>query len=105
MELIWRVDHYELALTVEIPPDPPHRPTGQSVSVDLGEINIAAAVTTSGDGLVINGRYLRSIKRLRNKRHAELTSKRDRCIEGSRRWKQPQAAQARTSVMFYVPAT
>ncbi len=101
VELLWRANHYELALTVEEPRDEAVRAAGAIAGVDLGEINIAAAVTRDGQGLVVNGRYLRSIKRLRNKRHAELTSKRDRCIEGSRRWKRLQAAKSRTSATFY----
>ncbi len=101
MELLWRADHYELALTVEIPNELGERTPGPAVGVDLGEINIAAAVTNDGQGLVINGRYLRSIKRLRNKRHAELTSTRDGCVEGSRRWKRLNAAKARASATFY----
>lgn len=101
VELLWRADHYELALTIAYPGEQIERLAGQVVGVDLGEINIAAAVTQDGQGLVINGRYLRSIKRLRNKRHAELTSKRDHCTEGSRRWKRLQAAKARTSATFY----
>ncbi|MDP9314114.1 MAG: transposase [Chloroflexota bacterium] len=101
VELVWRADHYELALTVEVPNEQVERLPGPTVGVDLGEINIAAAVTSAGQGLVINGRYLRSIKQLRNKRHAELTSKRDRCVSGSRRWKRLNAAKARASAMFY----
>ncbi|MDP9311554.1 MAG: transposase [Chloroflexota bacterium] len=101
VELLWRADHYELALTVEIPNELGERTPGPTVGVDLGEINIAAAVTNSGQGLVINGRYLRSIKRLRNKCHAELTRKRAWCVEGSRRWTRLNAAKARASATFY----
>ncbi len=101
VELLWRSDHYELALTVEYAADTVVRQPGLTAGIDLGEINIAAAVTNAGGGLVINGRYLRSIKRLRNKRHAALTGKRDRCTEGSRRWKKLQAAKARASAQFY----
>ncbi len=101
VELLWRADHYEVAITVEHPAAAVSRPAGPVAGVDLGEINIAAAVTSAGAGLVINGRYLRSIKRLRNKRHAELTSKRDHCREGSRRWKRLTAAKARASATFY----
>ncbi len=101
VELVWRADHYELALTVEMPAEPVVSGAEQVAGVDLGEINIATAVTREGNGFVINGRYLRSIKRLRNKRHAELTGKRDRCKEGSRRWKGLQAAKSRASATFY----
>ncbi len=100
VELLWRADHYEVALTVEEPAETPLRQSGLVVGVDLGEINIAAAVTSAGQGLVLNGRYLRSLKRLRNKRHAALTSKLDRCTKGSRRWKKLQAAKAHASATF-----
>ncbi len=40
---------------------PPLLENGKTVGVDLGEINIAAAVTEEGEGLVISGWYLRSI--------------------------------------------
>jgi putative transposase len=64
-------------------PDPIQ--TGKTVGVDLGEINIAAAVTEDGDGIVISGRDLRSINRLRNKRLAAHQSRIDRCKDGSKR--------------------
>jgi len=53
--------------------------------VDLGEINIAAAVTEEGEGVVISGRHLRSIHRLRNKRLVAYQSRIDRCKDGSKR--------------------
>ncbi len=101
VELLWRADHYKLALTVEESAGPAARTRGQVVGIDLGEIHRAAAVTANGYGLVITGRYVRAIKRLRNERHAALTSKRDRCTAGSRRWKTLQAAKARASAAFY----
>lgn len=101
VELLWRANHYELALTIEHDAEAPKREMGQVAGVDLGEINIAAAITPDGNALVINGRYLRSIKQLRNKRHAVLTSKRDRCKEGSRRWKKLQAAKAKASAQCH----
>ena len=100
-ELLWRADQYAVALTVATSNDQAQRIPGPVAGVDLGEINIAAAVTQDGQGLVLNGRYLRSIKRLRNKRHAALTSKRDCCTAGSRRWKRLQAAKARASAALY----
>ena len=49
--LLWRADHYQLALTIEQPPDPPLRAVGQTAGVDLGEINPAAVVTETGQAL------------------------------------------------------
>jgi len=85
-ELTWRADHYELCITIDTGIlIPPLLESGKVVGVDLGEINIAAAVTEKGEGLVISGRYLRSINRLRNKRLAAYQSLIDRCKEGSKR--------------------
>jgi len=103
--LLWRADHFELAITIEGPPDPPARTAddadGRTAGVDLGEINIAAVVTDQGDALILNGRYLRSVKRLRNKRHSTLTAKLARCRTGSRRWKRLKRRKAQASAQFY----
>ena len=40
--------------------------------VDLGEIHIAAVCTRAGDALLLSGRALRSVKRLRNQRLCRL---------------------------------
>ncbi len=99
--LIWRADHFEIAITIEGPPDPAPRTDGLTAGVDLGEINIAAVVTEQGDALVLNGRYLRSLKRLRNKRHSTLAAKLARCRKGSRRWKRLTRRKAQASAQFY----
>lgn len=85
-ELTWRADHYELCITIDTGIlIPPMLERSKVVGVDLGEINIAAAVTEEGEGLVISGRYLRSINRLRNKRLSAYQSLIDRCKDGSKR--------------------
>ena len=85
-ELTWRADHYELCITIDTGVlIQPKQENGKTVGVDLGEINIAAAVTEEGKGVVISGRYLRSINRLRNKRLAAYQSMIDRCKDGSKR--------------------
>jgi len=99
--LTWRADHYELCLTVEGPPDPPARANGGIAGVDLGEVNIAAVVTEQGDALVLNGRYLRSVKRLRNKRHSTLSAKLARCTKGSHRYTRLKRRKAQASARFY----
>jgi putative transposase len=98
--LLWRADHFQIAITLEGPPDPPILTDGISAGVDLGEINIAALVTEQGDTLILNGRYLRSVKRLRNKRHSTLMAKLARCRKGSRRWKRLKRRKAQTSAKF-----
>jgi putative transposase len=85
-ELTWRADHYALCITIDTGIlIPPQLESGNAVGVDPGEINIAAAVTEEGEGLVISGRYLRSIHRLRNTRLSADQSLIDRCKEGSKR--------------------
>jgi putative transposase len=99
--LLWRADHYELALTIEQPPASPLRSVGQIAGVDLGEINPAAVVTETGQALIINGRLLRHHKQLRNKRHGAYQAILARCHKGSRRWKRLKRQHARTSTKFY----
>jgi putative transposase len=100
-ELLWRADHYQLALTVEQPPDPPLHQQGQTIGVDLGEINIASACTAQGRALIINGRLLRHHKQLRNKRHAAYQERLVRCRKGSRRHTRLKRQKARSSAKLY----
>jgi putative transposase len=101
VELLWRADHYELALTIEQPPERPPLSAGQTAGVDLGEINPAAVVTEAGQALIINGRLLRHHKQLRNKRHAAYQERMARCRKGSRRWKRLKRQHARASAKLY----
>jgi putative transposase len=105
VELLWRADRYELALTIAEPPskpDAPPRPvTGQVAGVDMGEINIAAVCTQDGHALVVSGRLLRHVKQLRNKRHAAYAERQARCKRGSRRWKRLQRQKSRASAKLY----
>lgn len=101
-ELLWRADHYEVALTIDThEPLPPPCAEGVTAGVDLGEVNVAAIVTEQGHGLVLSGRLLRSYKRLRNKRHAAYTARMDRCRKGSRRWKRLARRKAQASAKLY----
>jgi putative transposase len=56
-------------------------------SIDPGEIHSIASVTEKGDSLVITGRYVRSIHRLRNKKLKEIQALMNHCKRGSRKWK------------------
>lgn len=108
VELLWRADHYQMALTIAEPsPEPdgepahePHTP-GQVAGVDLGEVNIAAVCTQDGHALVVSGRLLRHVKQLRNKRHAAYAERQARCKKGSRRWKRLQYGKNRASAKLY----
>ncbi len=101
-ELTWRADHYELCLTIDTGiVNPPPKESGQVAGVDLGEVNIAAVVTEAGDALVVSGRALRSVKRLRNKRHAALDSLISRCKPGSKRHRRLVKSKAKASAKMY----
>jgi putative transposase len=108
VELLWRADHYEMALTIaEAPPKSDEQPApdeqaaGQVAGVDLGEVNLAAVCTQDGHALVVNGRLLRHVKQLRNKRHAAYAERQARCKKGSRRWKRLQRQKNRASAKLY----
>ncbi|AHM56962.1 transposase GSA [Peptoclostridium acidaminophilum DSM 3953] len=59
----------------------------KKVGVDLGEIHSIAAFCDNGESLIITGRKLRSVHRLRNKKLAELQRLMSKCKKGSRQWK------------------
>lgn len=71
---------YENGVKEEIKKD------GVAASIDEGEIHTIASVTEDGDSLVITGRCMRSIHRLRNKKLKELQILMSRCKKGSRQW-------------------
>ena len=56
-------------------------------AIDIGEIHTIAAVAENGENLIITGRKLRSIHRLRNKKLSELQKKMSNCKKGSKQWK------------------
>jgi putative transposase len=62
-------------------------------SIDSGEIHTIASVTENGDCLVITGRYMRSIHRLRNKKLKELQELMSRCQKGSKQWRKYNKAK------------
>lgn len=102
VELTWRADHYELCLTIDTGIQYPSiKENGQTAGVDLGEVNIAAVTTETGYCLVVNGRALRSVKRLRNKRHGALSSLISRCKPGSKRQRSLMKSKARASGKLY----
>ncbi|MCO1603907.1 RNA-guided endonuclease InsQ/TnpB family protein [Desulfosporosinus nitroreducens] len=61
-------------------------------AIDLGEIHTIASVCDNGQGVIINGRKIRSLKRLRNKKMKELQKKIAKCQKGSRQWKKYRRA-------------
>jgi putative transposase len=64
-------------------------------TIDLGEIHLAAVTTTTGQGLIVSGRGIRSLKRRHNKSLGQIQRKHARCTKGSRRFRTLQRAKAR----------
>ena len=62
-------------------------------SIDLGEIHTIAAYTKSENALIITGRKMRSVNRLRNKKLAELQRLISKCKKGSRQYKKYNKAK------------
>ena len=60
------------------------------VGVDLGEIHSITACSSTGESVIVTGRKLRSVHRLRNKLMSRLTKAQSKCTKGSRRWKKLQ---------------
>ena len=56
-------------------------------AIDFGEIHSITSIDNNGNGVIITGRKLRSIKRLQNKEQAKLRSKRDKLTKGSRQYR------------------
>jgi len=61
-------------------------------AVDLGEVHSIAAVAENAQGIIITGRKVRSVKRLRNKKIKQLQKKLAKCKKGSRQWKKYRRA-------------
>jgi putative transposase len=67
--------------------------SGFSVGVDLGEVHTIGAFCENGQALLITGRKIRSLHRLRNKKLAEIERRQSKCQKGSRRWKKYERAK------------
>lgn len=62
-------------------------------AIDVGEVHTIVAVAENGENVLITGRKLRSIHRLRNKKLAELYRKISQCTKGSKKWKRYHRAK------------
>ncbi|GGE18542.1 transposase [Marinithermofilum abyssi] len=68
--------------------------TSQQVAgVDLGEIHTLSSFCENGEALIVTGRKMRSIHRLRNKKLAEIGRLQSKCKKGSRQWEKYQRAK------------
>jgi putative transposase len=92
VELIWR-NGYWLSVTLEV--EGKQQLLGfNTVAIDMGEIH-AITITDGKESLVISGRELRSVKRRRNKRVAQISKMQSRCQKNSRRWRRLQAVKSK----------
>ncbi len=85
---------FEFHATFQVNPTK-HRPKKRSASaVDMGEIHPISAFD-GRQAMIINGRFIRSIKQYRNKFLARINHKISRCKRGGHRWKALKAAKNR----------
>ncbi|MGZ3628241.1 MAG: RNA-guided endonuclease InsQ/TnpB family protein [Ktedonobacteraceae bacterium] len=97
VSLVW-CGGYELHIVVpSVPEAEAALPSGPpvQVAVDLGEIHQAAVTTSTGQGLIVTGRGMRSLKRQHNKLLGRLARLQSRCQKGSKRWRRLQYTRAR----------
>ena len=97
VSLVWR-GGYELHIVVPtVPRTTAALPADFPVqaAVDLGEIHQAAVTTSTGQGLIVTGRGMRSLKRQHNKLLGRLARLQSRCQKGSKRWRRLQFTRAR----------
>jgi putative transposase len=93
VSLVWN-GAYEVHVLVPAPAST-EAPGAAQATIDLGEIHLAAVTTTTGQGLVVSGRGIRSLKRRPNKSLGQLQRKQARCARGSHRFRRLQRAKAR----------
>lgn len=93
-DLLWRSGRFVLSITTDHADIPPVV-SGTVAGADLGEIHPVALCTETGEGLVVSGREIRSIKRRRNKELGKLARALSRCTKGSRRWKKLRRARGK----------
>jgi putative transposase len=89
--LVWNKG-FELHVCVEIL-QAANPPGVVQATVDLGEIHLAAVTTNTGGAMIVTGRGIRSLKRLRHKQLGRLAKKQSRCKKYSRRWRKLQRAK------------
>jgi putative transposase len=87
-------DHgWYLAITYDNGQEAKAYQPGHAVGVDLGEIHTIGAFCENGQSLIITGRKVRSLHRLRNKKLAEIQRRQSKCQKGSRQWKKYERAK------------
>lgn len=67
-------------------------------AIDLGEIHSITSIDNNGNAIIITGRKLRSIQRLRNKELGKLKSKRSKTVKNSNQYKKYSEAIRKLSL-------
>jgi len=94
VEIIWRKGRYILSYTMEYHEDEAIE-DGKKAGVDMGEIHPVGLCAEDGEGVIISGREIRSVKQWRNKALAKLSKRISRCEKGSRKFKRYVKAKKR----------
>ncbi len=97
VSLVWN-GRYELHLVVSASPAASAVASSDKpvqAAADLGEIHQVAVTTSTGKGLIVTGRGIRTIKRHYNKTLGQLARLQSRCQKGSKRWRRLQYARER----------
>ena len=80
-----RGDDFHIEFTYEIELEKQTREINTSLSIDLGISNLASCVDTNNNSFIIDGKYLKSLNRLYNKKKAYLQSLLPKGIYSSKR--------------------
>lgn len=95
IRLCWDINARQWSLHIAVPTDKARKGNPDiTAAIDPGIINPMTVAVETGDAyevLVINGRHARAVKHYRNTRIATLQEKMDRCVKGSKRWRQLDA--------------
>ena len=78
---------FHIEFTYEIEVEKPNREINASLSIDLGISNLASCVDTNNNSFIIDGKYLKSLNRLYNKKKAYLQSLLPKGVYSSKRIK------------------
>ena len=78
-------DDFHIEFTYEIDIDKPNREINNTLSIDLGISNLASCVDTNNNSFIIDGKYLKSLNRLYNKKKANLQSLLPKGVYSSKR--------------------
>lgn len=86
IELIYR-NGLKLAIKTKQENDNVLIQSNNEASIDLGEIHSITSIDNNENAIIITGRKIRDIKRLRNKELGKLRSRQSKCVKGSKQYK------------------